>query len=223
MALALATAIVARAEGPSFTINFPAARSATPLDGRVILLLSRDFSREPRAHVEPNEPLASPYLFGLNVDGLAPGREVVLDDAAFGWPAGHLSQVPEGDYFVQAVLNRYEVFRLSDGRVLKLPPDKGEGQQWARKPGNLYSLPQRVHIEHGHATPSAIAARSGDPSDRAQSRHGVRQARPDSKRAAVEVLGPRRVSRRTRTLAVGLRQSSTGSLSAHGVPRPLSG
>jgi hypothetical protein len=54
------------------------------------------------------------------------------------------------------VLNRYELFRLGDGRVLKLPPDKGEGQQWARKPGNLYSLPRPVRIEHGQATPNKI-------------------------------------------------------------------
>jgi hypothetical protein len=156
VAIALGTLIGARAEAPSFVISFPAARSPTALDGRLILLVSRDFTQEPRAHVAPNEPLASPYLFGMNVDGLAPGRELVVDDAAFGWPASRLSQLPAGDYFVQAVLNRYEIFQLSDGRVLKLPPDRGEGQQWARKPGNLYSLPQRVDIEGGHATRTVV-------------------------------------------------------------------
>src|SRR5450755_4776725 len=75
--------------GTSFAVSFPAARGDKPLNGRVILLLSRDLSREPRSHVEPNEPLASPYLFGLNVNDLAPGRTVILDDRAFGWPAGH--------------------------------------------------------------------------------------------------------------------------------------
>ncbi|HXC11026.1 MAG TPA: hypothetical protein VNV61_18970 [Steroidobacteraceae bacterium] len=134
----------------SFAVSFPAARSAAPLDGRVILLLSRDLTREPRTHVSPDEPLAFPYIFGMNVDALAPGLAVVLDDSAFGWPAIRLSNIPSGDYLVQAVLNRYEVFHLSDGRVLKLPPDKGEGQQWASKPGNLYSTPLRLHIDRGH-------------------------------------------------------------------------
>jgi len=115
-------------KGPEFAISYPAAQSNRPLDGRVILLLSRDLSREPRTHVEANEPLASPYLFGLNVSGLAPGTDAVLNDSAFGWPAAHLSAIPTGDYFVQAVLNRYETFRLADGRSLKLPPDKYE--QW---------------------------------------------------------------------------------------------
>ena len=136
--------------GATFAVSFPPARSGEPLDGRVILLLSKDFEREPRTHVEPNEPLASPYLFGLDVDGLAPGHAVVLDDTAFGWPAQHLSKVPAGDYFVQAVLNRYETFHLANGRVLKLPPDKGEGQKWSSKPGNLYSVPLRLHIDPAH-------------------------------------------------------------------------
>ncbi len=141
------------AKGPSsskstaFAVTFPATRSATPLDGRIILLVSTDFTREPRTHVDPDDPLVSPYIFGLNVDALAPGQSVVVDDAAFGWPARHLSQLPEGDYYVQAVLNRYETFHLGDGRVLKLAPDQGEGQQWASKPGNLYSTPVRVHID----------------------------------------------------------------------------
>jgi hypothetical protein len=138
------------AVGPSVTVAFPAARSPVPLDGRVILLLSRDLTREPRTHVEPNEPLATPYLFGLTVEALAPGQPTSFGSSAFGWPAARLSALPAGDYLVQAVLNRYETFHLADGRVLKLPPDQGEGQHWAEKPGNLYSTPQRVHLDGAH-------------------------------------------------------------------------
>jgi len=144
------------ADGPSFAISFPAAKSATPLDGRIILLLSRDFDREPRSHVSSDQPLKSPFIFGQNVDGLAPGRLVLMDDQAFGWPERKLSNVPAGDYFVQAVLNRYETFHLADGRVLKLPPDKGEGQQWTKKPGNLYSTPVRLHIDPAHPARTAL-------------------------------------------------------------------
>src|ERR1700722_20342081 len=149
-------------KGPSaskstaFSVSFPASRSATPLEGRLILLLSTDFSREPRSHVDPDDPLVSPYIFGLNVEGLAAGQSAVLDEAAFGWPARHLSQLPAGDYYVQAVLNRYETFHLADGRVLKLAPDQGEGQQWAEKPGNLYSVPVRVHVDVSHPLRTAL-------------------------------------------------------------------
>ena len=147
---ATGSAAGAPAKGLEFAVGFPASQSSVALDGRVILLLSRDLTREPRLHVEANEPLATPYLFGLNVEGLTPGSNAVLNDNAFGWPAAHLSAIPSGDYYVQAVLNRYETFHLADGRTLKLPPDKGEGQQWANKPGNLYSTPLKLHLDASH-------------------------------------------------------------------------
>ena len=44
--------------GGTFAVSFPATRSGTALDGRIILLLSRDFDREPRyARRRPDEPL----------------------------------------------------------------------------------------------------------------------------------------------------------------------
>lgn len=153
---AVCSAAAARHAGSTFSVSFPAALSSAPLDGRVILLVSADLTREPRTHVEPNEPLASPYIFGMNVDAMAGGQTVVLDDGAFGWPARHLSSVPAGDYLVQAVLNRYETFHMPDGRTLKLPPDQGEGQQWASKPGNLYSTSMRVHIDPAHPVRTAL-------------------------------------------------------------------
>src|SRR5258708_6997621 len=149
-------AAAAPLKGPEFAISHAASQNSGSLDGRVVLLLSRDMTREPRTHVEPNEPLASPYLFGLNVESLAPGAVAVLNDKAFGWPAAHLSAIPTGDYYVQAVLNRYETYHLADGRTLKLPPDKGEGQQWARKPGNLYSTPIKLHIDASHPVRTAL-------------------------------------------------------------------
>jgi hypothetical protein len=155
-ALATSTAASAPAKGLEFAVKFPAAQSSGPIDGRVILLLSRDLTREPRTHVEANEPLATPYLFGINVEALAPGADAVLNDSAFGWPAAHLSAIPSGDYLVQAVLNRYETFHLADGRTLKLPPDKGEGQQWAKKPGNLYSTPVTLHVDASHSVRTTL-------------------------------------------------------------------
>jgi hypothetical protein len=159
--LALTVALTAGAAGDAgtgtrFSVTFPSDMSSAPLDGRLILLVSRDFTREPRTHVEANEPLDSPYLFGMNVDAWAPGTGVTLNDKAFGWPAARLSAVPTGDYSVQVVLNRYEDFHLADGRRLKLPPDQGEGQHWESKPGNLYSKPMRVHIDRAHPGATAI-------------------------------------------------------------------
>ncbi|HEX4243339.1 MAG TPA: hypothetical protein VHZ53_18150 [Steroidobacteraceae bacterium] len=150
-------ATAAAATPNTFSVSFSADKTAGPVDGRVILLLSRDFTREPRTHVAAEEQLKSPYIFGMNVDGLKAGQAVVVGEEAFGWPARHLSDIPAGDYYVQVVLNRYETFHLADGRTLKLPPDQGEGQHWDSKPGNLYSTPVRLHIDPAHPVRSNVA------------------------------------------------------------------
>jgi hypothetical protein len=40
--------------------------------------------------------------------------------------------------------------------VVKLPPDQGEGQDWAKKPGNLYSKPVRIHIDPAQSATTDI-------------------------------------------------------------------
>ena len=43
-------------------------------------------------------------------------------------------------------MNVYETFHRSDGHTVKLHMDQGEGQQWNRSRGNLYSRPQRIEL-----------------------------------------------------------------------------
>ncbi len=62
-----------------------------------------------------------------------------------------LSRLKAGDYYVQAVLIRYETFRRGDDVTIKLAPDKGEGQQWNEKPGNLYSKPVTLPLGPGQS------------------------------------------------------------------------
>src|SRR6185295_9374430 len=90
--------------------------------------------------------LNTQQVFGVDVDSLKPGAEAVVDASAFGYPLRSLSQLKPGDYWVQALLHRYETFKRSDGHTVKLPMDRGEGQQWSRAPGNLYSTPQKLTV-----------------------------------------------------------------------------
>ncbi|HKY30251.1 MAG TPA: hypothetical protein VJM12_20135 [Pyrinomonadaceae bacterium] len=128
-----------------FAISFPESSSKQPLDGRMLLLVSTDNSREPRFQI--NEDLNTQQVFGIDVDGLNPGAEAVVDANAFGYPVRSLSQIRAGEYWVQALLHTYETFKRSDGHTVKLPMDRGEGQQWSRAPGNLYSTPQKLRID----------------------------------------------------------------------------
>ncbi len=136
-----------------FEVSLPATASKEPLDGRLLLLISTNNEQEPRFQI--NEDLTTQQVFGVNVDGWKPGQTTVVDQSAFGYPTRSLSQVPAGEYWVQALLHKYETFRRSDGHTVKLPMDRGEGQQWNRAPGNLYSKPQKIRLD-GSTKPIAI-------------------------------------------------------------------
>jgi hypothetical protein len=149
--LLLAAAGPALAQGAPRTsplrvaVTFPRERSAAPIDGRLLLLVSSDSSAEPRFQISDGPE--TQLVFGVDVEGWRPGEERVVDARADGYPLASLAELPSGSYRVQALVNRYETFRRSDGHTVKLPPDRGEGQQWNRKPGNLYSRPQRVTVD----------------------------------------------------------------------------
>jgi hypothetical protein len=128
----------------SITVLFPASRSAKPLDGRVLLLLSNDAAAEPRMQIDDTPK--SQMIFGVTVDGWKPDEPLVISDNAQGYPRASLRDVPPGEYTIQAVLNIYETFRRSDGKTVKLAPDRGDGQHWNLAPGNLLSKPRVVRI-----------------------------------------------------------------------------
>src|SRR5438445_3756843 len=160
LGLALAAAIAAVAADPTplrFAISFPAARSAQPLDGRVLLFISDDGKTEPRFQSDQSRANSTRPIFGVDVDGLKPGAPVVIDESVGGWPARSLKDIPAGDYYVQAMINRYETFHRGDGKTVKLPMDQGEGQQWSRKPGNLFSAPVKMHVDPASGGEIAIA------------------------------------------------------------------
>ncbi len=135
------------ASAQTMTVRFAGAVSGKALDGRVLFLLSNDASAEPRMQIDDTPK--SQMVFGVTVDGLKPGQAVAMDDAAAGYPYKKLSQVPAGEYTVQAVLNVYETFHRGDGKTVKLAPDRGEGQHWNLAPGNLYSVPKKVRVGAG--------------------------------------------------------------------------
>jgi len=149
-ALILAAAILsapAQAEPSKLRIgaSFSQERSSASLDGRMLLLISKDDSKEPRFQLSDGPKCQQ--VFGVDVDGLAPGNDAIFDGSVLGYPLANLHEVPRGEYMVQGLLHRYETFRRADGHVVKLPMDRGEGQQWNKAPGNLFSTPRKVLID----------------------------------------------------------------------------
>lgn len=126
--------------------------SKAQLHGHLVLIMTkpepgqagRRAAEEPRFQL--NEDYDSAEGFGVDADGTPAGQPLVIDEKTVGYPLD-LAAIPAGDYLVQAVFNIYEQFHLADGRVLWLPPDKGEGQHWYSKPGNPYNAPVKLRID----------------------------------------------------------------------------
>jgi hypothetical protein len=130
--------------GLRFQVSFPAEKSAGPLDGRVLLMLSKNDAEEPRFQITSDQD--TQLVFGVDADALKPGDAATIDRSVLGYPIKTLADVPAGSYWVQALLHRYETFHLKNGHTVKLPMDRGEGQQWNKAPGNLYSAPKKIEI-----------------------------------------------------------------------------
>jgi len=152
----IAAALVAlAASGPKaptsarlrIAVSYPASLSGEALDGRLLLLVSTDPAAEPRFQVDGTDATRSQQVFGIDVVGWKAGEDAVFDASVLGYPAEGLGDVRPGTYHVQALLHRYETFRRADGHVVRLPMDRGEGQQWSRAPGNLLSTERPVSLD----------------------------------------------------------------------------
>jgi hypothetical protein len=139
-----------------FAVTYSSELSKDLLDGRLLLLLSIDDSDEPRFQIS-DISLRTQQIFGIDVEGWKPGQEASFDGGVLGYPMESLDAIPPGTYTVQALLHKYETFHRGDGYTLKLPMDRGEGQQWNRAPGNLFSKPRKIAIGPGRQETVHIA------------------------------------------------------------------
>jgi hypothetical protein len=138
-------------EQPTNNINieipYPEEHYSETLEGRLILLIAEHLDTEPRFQLRDDAKTCQG--FGMDVEDWRPGQSLTFDRVAFGFPIQQFKDLPSGKYYVQVVFHKYETFNRADGRVVKLPMDRGEGQQWNRAPGNLYSTPQLITIKAG--------------------------------------------------------------------------
>ncbi|WP_233348644.1 hypothetical protein [Henriciella algicola] len=139
------SALTGAAFADTFSVQLSDQAVTEAHDGRVILIITPDGETEPRFQVK--QSYDAPQIFGVNVDGLAPGESVEIAPGILGFPARDMKDVPAGDYYVQAVLHKYDTFNLSNGKTVKLPAARGAGQNWRLEPGNVISAPQKVTFD----------------------------------------------------------------------------
>ncbi len=127
----------------SFSIDFSEALGGEQ-DGRLMVVLANNDRSEPRFQINPGP--RGQLIFGMDVNDWRPGTAKIINNDVLGYPFDSLKDIPAGEYYVQAIINRYKDFRLSNGKTVSLPPEMGEGQKWNRKPGNFFSRPMKITI-----------------------------------------------------------------------------
>ena len=118
--------------GLRFEVTLAPRLANAPRDGRLLVVLSKSERPEPRLTIG-NTGMKTPPVLGTDVNGLAPGMVSVVDDKAEIFPIEHLSQLPRGEYYVQALLDSSYELNLRNA------------------PGNLFSKPEKVSIDPAHA------------------------------------------------------------------------
>ncbi len=138
-----------------FHVTYPEEFGEEGFDGRLLLLISNNDEKEPRFQINDNNN--TQMVFGIDVEAWKPGEVAVVDGSVFGYPLSSFAEIPEGNYYVQVLLHKYETFHLANGHTVKLPMDQGEGQQWNISPKNLYSTPKQVNIKPSEKKSVALA------------------------------------------------------------------
>jgi hypothetical protein len=129
---------------PKFTVSYSRAANSGPITGRIVVVLAPKGEPEPRLTVSPN----GPAIFGVDIDHLQPGDTATIDASSVGFPKA-LADLPAGDYFAQAVIDIYTQARRSDGHTIWVHLNDGTQETFNIAVGNLYSLPQKIHLGSG--------------------------------------------------------------------------
>ena len=191
--------------GPRVLVTFPAELSKTAVDGRLILMISRDDGAEPRTQIVDGP--RTQQAFGIDVDGWTPGVDAAFDRGVLGFPRQSLTDVTR-----RHVHGPGAPAQVRDVQALGRPH-----RQAADGPR------RRAAVERGARQPLQHARRKSPSTRRRRARFGFSldkmippipdppttkyiKHEQDPERAADEVLGPPDVSRRARPPARGFRR-----------------
>lgn len=83
---------------------------------------------EPRFAV--SDDVGSAQVIGMDFEDHKQGEAFTFDLNNFGYPIENFKDIPEGEYWVQAYVVKYETFNRADGHTIKMPMDQWEGRQW---------------------------------------------------------------------------------------------
>lgn len=111
-----------------FEVTVAPGLISTPVSGRLMVVMGRASQPEPRFTIGQTGLDAAPVL-ARDLRDLRDGSAEVVDQRAISFPIDSLSQLPAGDYHVQAIF------------------DSNTDLKSVNAPGNLYSEARRVHLD----------------------------------------------------------------------------
>jgi S-formylglutathione hydrolase FrmB len=85
-----------------FEVTVDKALADSPLTGRLLVILDRHPMPGPRLAMHAGAD--APFVIGCDVNGLAAGQTISVDEKSFSFPITNLAELPPADYFVQALL-----------------------------------------------------------------------------------------------------------------------
>ena len=191
----LASAVVWQCAAPGkpaarlkFAVSFPAEQSKTPLDGRVLLLISNDGSPEPRYQI--NDTAKTQLIFGIDVDELAPGQG--------GGRRRHGLRLSPPEHRRDP---RREILRPGAAQQIRnVSSRRRPHRQTSARPGRRPALERETRQSLQHAAKYRIDPAKNEtikitldkdhPAHRAAQGHEIHQARTHPKQAPHRVLGP---------------------------------
>ena len=132
-------------ENPIIEVTYNNKLSNESFDGRLLVMISKDGSKEPRYQI--NDTKDTGILVGKNVENWKSGNVEGFNSKTLAYPIENLGELDNGEYYIQALLHKYETFNLSNGKTVKLPMDQGEGQHWNTSPKNIYSKPIKINFK----------------------------------------------------------------------------
>ena len=132
-------------ENPIIEVTYNNKLSNESFDGRLLVMISKDSSKEPRFQINDTEDTG--ILVGKNVENWKSGNVEGFYSKTLAYPIENLGELDNGEYVIQALLHKYETFNLSNGKTVKLPMDQGEGQHWNTSPKNIYSKPIKINFK----------------------------------------------------------------------------
>jgi hypothetical protein len=94
--------LAAGAAAQQALVTLAPSAAAEPMTGRLFVIFARTADREPR-FLAGNYTGSVPF-YGMDVTAWKPGATTRVGASVQGFPFDHLTQMPAGDYYVQALL-----------------------------------------------------------------------------------------------------------------------